>query len=120
MIRQGEVYWVDLDTPRGSEPGGRRPFVVVQSNLFNQSRIHTIAVCAVTSNLRRASAPGNVALKAGEAGLPQPSVVNISQIYAVDREFFEEPVGRLSTERLEEVLAGIRLLIEPREVDDPG
>ena len=118
MIRQGEVFWLDLETPRGSEPGGRRPFVVVQNNLFNRSRIHTIAVCAITSNLKRAGAPGNVLLRAGEAGLPKPSVVNISQIYAVDREYFDDSVGHLSSERLSDVLAGVRLLIEPREVDE--
>jgi mRNA interferase MazF len=118
MVRQGEVFWLDRDAPRGSEPGGRRPFVVVQSNLFNRSRIQTVAVCAITSNLKRARAPGNVLLKSGEAGLPKPSVVNVSQIYAVDREYFEDPIGHLTAERLSDVLAGVRLLIEPREVDE--
>ncbi len=99
LIRQGELYWLDLETPRGSEPGFRRPFVVVQSNLFNRSRIHTIAVCALTTNLKRANAPGNVLLAAGEANLSERSVVNVSQIYAVDREYFGEPVGALSEDR---------------------
>lgn len=117
MIRQGDVFWLDLDSPRGSEPGFRRPCVVVQNNLLNRSRIHTVVVCAVTSNLIRASAPGNVLLEAGEGSLPKRSVVNVSQIFTVDREYFEEPTGSLSRERLEEVLAGIRFVIEPRDLE---
>lgn len=117
MIRQGDVFWLDLDSPRGSEPGFRRPCVVVQNNLLNRSRIHTVVVCGVTSNLRRASAPGNVLLEAGEGNLTKRSVVNVSQIFTVDREYFEEPAGSLSRERLEEVLAGIRFVIEPRDLD---
>ena len=117
MIRQGDVFWLDLDSPHGSEPGFRRPCVVVQNNLLNRSRIHTVVVCGVTSNLRRASAPGNVLLEAGEGSLPKQSVVNVSQIFTVDREYFEEPIGSLSRERLEEVLAGVRFVIEPRDLD---
>ena len=90
---------------------------MVQNDLLNRSRISTIVVCAVTSNLKRAAAPGNVLLEAGEAGLSKRSVVNVSQIFTVDREFFREPTGVLSLERLEEVLAGIRFVSEPRDVD---
>lgn len=116
MIRQGDVYWLDLGQPRGSEPGFRRPFVVVQNNLLNSSRIHPIVVCAITSNLKRTRAPGNVLLEPGEANLSVRSVVNVSQLYAVDRELFEEPLGALSPERMEEILAGVRFVIEPRDV----
>ncbi len=117
MIRQGEVYWLDLEEPRGSEPGYRRPCVVVQNDLLNRSRLYTVVVCAITSSLKRAAVPGNVALEAGEAGLPKASVVNVTQIFTTDREYFSEPIGIVSRERLESVLAGIRFLIEPRDVD---
>ena len=117
VIRQGDLYWVDLGAPQGAEPGYRRPVVVVQNNLFNQSRIRTVVVCAVTSNLKRAAAPGNVLLKAGEGGLPKDSVVNVSQIFTLDKGDLEEYIGTLSPRRVRQILAGIRLVLEPREVE---
>ena len=117
VIRQGDVFWLDLEEPRGSEPGFRRPCVVVQNNLLNRSRINTVVVCAITAQLRRAGAPGNVLLEAGEGNLQHRSVVNVSQIFAVDRELFGEPSGVLSRQRLEDVLAGVRFVIEPRDID---
>jgi len=85
VIRQGDIFWVDLETPSGSAPGYRHPHVVVQNNLFNQSKINTVVVCALTSNLKRAGAPGNVLLAKGEANLKKASVVNISQLVTVDK-----------------------------------
>ena len=84
-MQQGDIFWVELAEPAGSEPGYRHPHVVIQNNVFNRSRINTVVVCALTSNLRRAPAPGNVLLEPGEANLPRQSVVNISQIFTVDR-----------------------------------
>ena len=115
MIRQGDIYWVDLGVPRGSSPGFRHPHVVVQNNLFNTSRINTVLVCVVTSNLRRAAAPGNVMLQRGEAGLPRPSVVNTSQVYTVDKSQLVERLGSLSERRIREIVDGLRLITEPRE-----
>jgi mRNA interferase MazF len=103
-VRQGDVFWIDLERPRGSEPGFRRPVLVVQNNLLNESRIRTVVVCVITSNLRRAQAPGNVLLRTGEANLPKASVVNVSQIYTVDRSLLGEPIGTLDPERMEEVV----------------
>jgi len=117
VIHQGDVFWIDLTEPRGSEPGYRHPHVVIQNNLFNRSRIHTIVVCALTSNLKRASAPGNVLLGKGEANLPKKSVVNISQIFTVNKTDLSEKIGTLSPQRLSQILDGIRLLTEPRDVD---
>ena len=78
------------DDPSGSEPAYRHPHVVIQNNLFNQSRINTVVVCALTSSLQRASAPGNVLLKPKEANLPKQGVVNVSQIFTVDKTQLEE------------------------------
>ena len=114
MIRQGDVYWVDLGEPVGSGPGYRHPYVVVQNDIFNQSRINTVVVCALTSNLKRGHAPGNVLLRAGEGNLPKPSVVNISQIFTVDKSRLRDRIGRVPAERLRAVLDGIVLLLEPR------
>ena len=117
VISQGDVFWVDLDDPSGSEPGYRHPHVVIQNNLFNRSRINTVVVCALTSNLNRASAPGNVLLALREANLPKRSVVNVSQIFTVDKTQLGEKIGTLSAKRVREILNGIQLLTEPREAE---
>lgn len=116
VIRQGDIFWIDLEEPTGSGPGYRHPHVVVQNNLFNQSRIHTVVVCALSSNLKRAEAPGNVLLDLAEANLPKQSVVLISQIFTVDKAQLVEYIGTLSTRRVIQILEGIRLLTEPRDI----
>jgi mRNA interferase MazF len=115
-IHQGDLFWVDLGVPRDSEPGYRHPHVVIQNNLFNQSKINTVVVCALTSNLKRAKAPGNVLLLKGEGNLKKDSVVNISQVITVNKSDLVEKIGTLPTGRIREILEGIRLLTEPREV----
>ena len=117
VIDQGDIYWVDLGEPSRSAPGYRHPHVVIQNNLFNRSRINTVVVCVLTSNLRRAEAPGNVLLEEGEGNLPKQSVVNVSQIYTVDKRDLVERIGMLSRRRMREVLAGVMLVLEPREID---
>lgn len=117
MIAHGDVFWVDLGRPSGSGPGYRHPHVVIQNNLFNRSSMSTVIVCAVTSNLKRAAAPGNVLLRAGEANLPRRSVINVSQVFTVGKAALSERIGRVSKERLVQILAGIRLLTEPREIE---
>ena len=115
-INQGDLFWVDLGVPRESEPGYRHPHVVIQNNLFNQSRINTVVLCALTSNLKRAKAPGNVLLLKGEGNLKKESVVNISQVITVNKSDLVERIGTLPTGRIREILEGIRLLTELREV----
>ena len=116
-IRQGDIFWIEQEEPKRSEPGYRRPFVVVQNNLFNQSRINTVVVCALTTNLLRAKSPGNVSLEVGEGGIPKPSVVNISQIFTVDKTALAEYCGSLTAKRLFQILDGINLLLQPAEVE---
>lgn len=118
VINQGDVVWIDLGEPSGSEPGYRRPYVVIQNNVFNYSRISTVVVCALTSNLKRAQAPGNVLLDKGEANLPKQSVVNISQIFTVDKRDLGEKIGTLSRQRVRQILDGLRLLTEPRDIGE--
>ena len=117
VIKQGDVFWVDLGKPSGSAPGYRHPHVVVQNTLFNRSRIGTVVVCALTSNLGRAKAPGNVLLSQGESNLPKRSVVNVSQIVTVDKSDLVEKIGTLHEKRVHEILEGIYLLLEPRDID---
>lgn len=115
-IKQGDIYWVNLGIPEGSEPGYRHPHVVVQNNVFNASKINTVVVCALTSNLKRAKAPGNVLLRKGEGNLKKDSVVNISQIITVDKSDLVEKIGSLSSSRVKQIIEGVKLLIEPREI----
>ena len=116
VIEQGEIYWVNLEEPIGSEPGYRHPHIIIQNNLFNSSNINTVVMCALTTNLKRGLSPGNVLLKKGEANLSKKSVVNITQIYNVDKTYLDEKIGRVNSTRIKEILAGIQLLTEPREL----
>jgi mRNA interferase MazF len=117
MIFQGEVYWVDLGQPIGSEPAYIHPYVVIQNNVLNRSQIRTVIVCALTTNLRRAKALGNVLLDVGEAELPEQSVVNVSQIFTVDKALLTEKIGYLSRHRVQQILAGLALVTEPEDTD---
>ena len=115
MIQQGDVFWVDLGSPSGSAPGFLHPYVVVQNDSYNRSAINTVVVCGLTSNLKRAYVPGNVLLDSGEANLPKRSVVNVSQVYTVDKEDLVEKIGSLSADRIQQILHGFYLLLEPRD-----
>ena len=115
-IRQGDIFWIDLGVPQGSDPGYKHPHVIVQNNIFNLSRINTVVVCALTSNLKLSKAPGNILLKKGEGCLKKDSVINISQIITVDKADLVEKIGRLSPARIKQIVDGIKLLIEPREL----
>ena len=114
-IKQGDLYWIDLADPEGSGPGYRHPHVVVQNNVFNHSRIGAVVLCALTSNLKRAAVPGNVLLKKGEANLKKDSVVNVSQIVTLDKSDLHERIGTLSPSRVKQIVAGVKLLIEPKD-----
>ncbi len=116
VIRHGDIFWVNLGIPSGSAPGFKHPHVVIQNNVFNLSKINTVVVCALTSNLKRAKAPGNVLLKKGEANLKKESVVNTSQIITIDKSDLIEKIGSLSKSRLKQILEGVKLLLEPREL----
>lgn len=108
---RGEVWWANLPDPVGSEPGYRRPVVVVQDDTFNQSRISTVIVVIITSNLQLAAAPGNILLPSGISGLSRDSVVNVSQIITVDKAFLVERVGSLPDDLLEVLNEGLRTVL---------
>ncbi len=118
-INQGDIYWIPLEEPDGSEPDYIHPHVVVQDDIFNHSRIHTVIVCALTTNIKRASLPGNVLLEAGEANLPKKSVVVVSQISSVDKAQLGEYIGSLTRQRVDQILAGIRFLQRSTERPQP-
>jgi mRNA interferase MazF len=111
VISQGETWWADLSEPVGSEPGFRRPVLIVQSDALNQSRIATVICVPLTSNLKWSAAPGNIVLKAKLTGLPKDSVANVSQIVAVDRDMLTERAGKIRRQQLELVFAGIDLVL---------
>jgi mRNA interferase MazF len=117
VINQGDIYWVELEEPTDSEPGYSHPHVVVQNNVFNTSKINTVIVCALTSNLKRAQAPGNVLLEQGEADLPKQSVVLVSQVFTVHKSQLGEFIGKVSDHQVRQILDGIYLLTEPRDLE---
>ena len=107
VISQDDVCFAALPEPTGSQPGFRRPVVVVQGDALNRSRLATVVCIPLTSNLRWASAPGNVLLSTAMTGLPRDSVANATQIAAIDRPLLEEPTDRVSSAKLTLLLAGI-------------
>jgi len=111
-IQRGEIWWADLAAPRRSEPGYRRPVLVVQADSFNRSRIQTAIVAVITGNLELADAPGNVLLPARSTGLPRDSVVNVSQLLTLDRSFLTEHAGTLPPRLQGSVDEGLRLVLE--------
>ena len=115
----GEVYWFRFGGS-GLEPSGRRPAVVIQHDRFNRSALQTTVVAAITSNLLLAGMPGNVRLKKGEANLPRPSVVNVTQVRTIDRDRLGERIGALTPRRLRDVLVGLALVFGIDELGDAG
>jgi mRNA interferase MazF len=111
-IHQGEVYWLDFGPAGNSAPAERHPCVVVQSDVFNFSRIATTVICLITSNLTRAGAPGNVPLKKGDANLPKASVVNVSQILTIDKSELTHRIGKLPANRIDAIHHGLQLLFD--------
>lgn len=107
MIRRGEIRWADLGDPRGSEPGYRRPVLVVQDDIYNRSRLATVIVLGLTSDLGYGDLPGNVTVPAEESGLDRDSVVNVTQIATVDKDWLEAPVGRLRPMLMDQVDHGL-------------
>lgn len=108
-MRRGEIWWADLPPPAGSGPGLRRPVVIVQSNAFNDSRIATVIVATVTSNLALADAPGNVRVARSVSGLKRASVINVSQLLTLDRSYLSARVKALPTRVLGDLDRGLRL-----------
>jgi len=112
VIERGEVWWVDLGEPDGSEPGYRRPVIIVQSDAFNRSRVRTVIAVVLTSNLRLLDAPGNVLISAKTSGLPRDSVANVSQLITLDRDFLVERAGRLRGQLMKDLETGLRLVLD--------
>ena len=110
-INQGDIYWIQSEHIQETETGDyAHPYVVIQDDLFNHSRIHTTIVCALTTNMKQAHAPGNVLLEAGEATLPRPSAVVVSKLSTVHKSQLGEYIGSLNEQRIQQILAGIRFL----------
>ena len=108
VIRKGSIYWIDFSPGKGSEPMGRRPGLVIQNNILNDSKLNTAIVLAVTSTMKYGELPGNVVLRKGEANLPKKCVVNVTQIKSVDKKSIKEKIGTLSDKRMTEVYEGMK------------
>jgi mRNA interferase MazF len=110
-MQRGEIWWANLPTPVASEPGYRRPVLIIQSDNFNRSRISTVIVAVLTTNIKLAEAPGNLLVKSDETGLPRDSVVNVSQIITVDKSFLTEHVNQVTEDIMLLVEDGLRLVL---------
>ena len=110
-MKRGEIWWASLTAPKGSGPGYRRPVLVVQANSFNESRISTVLVVVLTSNLALAQAPGNVRISKSDSGLSKASVLNVSQIITIDRQFLTERVGTVPGRVMEKINEGLKLVL---------
>ena len=111
LIKRGEIWWASLAEPRGSEPGFRRPVLIISSNEFNKSAIQTVIVAVISSNILLANAPGNFVLTPASSGLKQDSVVNISQLLTIDKSFLTKKVGRLPQNELAILNEGLKLVL---------
>ena len=111
VIRNGSIYWVDFSPGKGSEPMGRRPGLVVQNDILNDSMLNTVVMIAITSTLKFGELPGNVVLQKSEANMPTKCVVNVTQVKSVDKQSLREKIGTLSGERMTEVYDGIKLVM---------
>jgi mRNA interferase MazF len=111
VIRKGSIYWVDFSPGKGSEPIGRRPGLVIQNDILNDSKLNTIIMLAITSTIKFGELPGNVILRKGEANLPKKCVINITQIKSVDKTSIKEKIGTLSKKRMDEVHEGLKLVM---------
>ncbi len=110
-MKRGEIWWASLSEPKGSEPGYRRPFLIIQSDDFNRSNINTVLCAVITSNLNLANAPGNVRISSRSSGLKKASVINISQLVTVDKRFLTEKVKTLDQHSMNDVDDGLRLVL---------
>jgi len=111
VIRKGSVYWVDFSPGKGSEPIGRRPSLVIQNDILNDSKLNTVIMLAITSTMKFGELPGNVTLRKNEANLPKKCVINTTQIKSVDKKSIKEKIGTLSKKRMDEVHEGIKLVM---------
>ena len=112
VVQRREVWWADLEEPRGSEPGFRRPILVVQADAFNRSKLRTVLCLVLTSNTRLLDAPGNVLLPARTSGLPKDSVANVTQIVTLDEDYLAERIGRIPPKLMAHVDAGLKLVLD--------
>ena len=111
VIRKGSIYWVDFSPGKGSEPIGRRPGLVVQNDILNDSNLNTVIMLAITSTMKFGELPGNVVLKKGEANVPKKCVINVTQIKSVDKKSIKEKIGTLTKKRIDEMHAGLKLVM---------
>lgn len=111
VVERGDVWWADLGEPDGSEPGYRRPVIIVQSDAFNRSRLRTVIAVVLMTNLRLLDAPGNVLISGKASGLPKDSVANVSQLITIDRDFLVERAGRVRGQVMTDLENGLRLVL---------
>jgi mRNA interferase MazF len=111
VVERGEIWWADLPEPKGSSPGFRRPILIIQADIFNQTNIKTVIAATITTNADLAKMLGNVSISSRSSGLPQNSVINVTQLFTVDKSLLLEYVGTLSARKMQQVDKGLRLVL---------
>jgi mRNA interferase MazF len=114
-INQGEIYWLDLDNENAFGVEHPHPYVVIQDDVINHSRVETVVLCALTTNMKKVSLPGNVLLESGEGSLPKQSIVVVSQVVSVEKRVLGEYIGTLNKKRIDQIFAGLKLLERMRQ-----
>ena len=111
VVERGEIWWADLPEPKGSSPGFRRPILIIQADIFNQTNIKTVIAATITTNADLAKMLGNVSISSRSSGLPQNSVINVTQLFTVDKSLQLEYVSALSARKMQQVDKGLRLVL---------
>ena len=111
VIERGEIWWTDLPEPKGSMPGFRHPVLIIQADRFNRTQLDTFVGAVITTNLRLAKMPGNVLIEPKQSGLPEDSVVNVTQIVTANKTDLLEFIGTLSERKMEQIDEGLRLVL---------
>lgn len=112
VVERRDVWWADLEEPRGSEPGFTRPILIVQADAFNRSRLRTVLGLVLSSNPKLLDAPGNALLPSKVTGLPKDSIANVTQIVTLDEDYLTERAGRLPPRLMVQVDAGLKLVLD--------
>lgn len=107
-INRGDIYWIQFSDDSHSSIA--HPHVVIQEDIFNQSRIETTIVCALTTNMKHLNMPGNILLEPGEANLPKQSIIEVAKVSSVPKTQLGDYIGSLDEKRIEQILSGMRFL----------
>jgi mRNA interferase MazF len=110
-MTRGEIWWVDYGIPFGSEPGYRRPVIILQNDFFNNSKINTTIVIPISSNLLLADVPGNIYIEKRDCKLGKNSVILTSQFGVIDKERLIEKISKINNDIMKKIENSIMFIL---------